>query len=204
MCVTGTTLTTHSQRKQSLWCHSRVDTQPGLELQIRPENYSKHHMLHISRAVLLNDPHCGSKRPIFTSLSSLFSCSQSSISPAAIWHKGSSCHPGFSRYVKKQLISNFMVLYFRWFWKLFNHLSPGTFCLFQERWNKATPNNSVCVCFWYTNFTGVSTHMKAACEEICIQLLSLLLKRWTRIQPVSIIRNRAGLESDYENKITVV
>lgn len=26
----------------------------------------------------------------------------------------------------KQLISNFMVLYFRWFWKLFNLLSPGT------------------------------------------------------------------------------
>lgn len=54
MRVTGTTLTTHSQTKQSPTCHSHVDTQPGLEFQTKPENYSKHHMLQISRAVLLN------------------------------------------------------------------------------------------------------------------------------------------------------
>lgn len=72
-------------------------------------------------------PHRGSKCPIFTSLSSLFSCSELNLPYSNLAQELQLPSWVFSISKKnKQLISNFMVLYFRWFWKLFNLLSPGT------------------------------------------------------------------------------
>lgn len=72
------------QGKQILLWHSYVNMQPGLEIQIKPENYSNEHGQSVCCRMTTQ---WVQRSNIYIIISSIFLHSKSSFWPAANWHK---------------------------------------------------------------------------------------------------------------------
>lgn len=133
----------HTHYMQPKEAYSHANIQSGLGFQ------TKRHIQLTWSVLQLNDHNVGPNVQYLHHYLFHFPCSQSSNCPTVIWLYNPTAAMCFS-ISKKNLISNFMVIFL-----LF--LNPGTFCCFQDGWNKAAPTNPLYVCCWYTNFPGASS-----------------------------------------------